>query len=750
MDVAWRRPLGSGYSGVAVAKDLAVTLFSDGSHDVVAAFDASDGQERWRYKLDDTYRGHDGSQDGPLSTPAIADGRIFALAPRGKLVALDASNGKPLWSSDLVGEHGAVKPHYGFTTSPLVAGGVLIVQAGAKEAMVIGLDPHSGKRMWAAGDDTVNYQSPILRREENADQVLAAGDEKLLCLEPHSGKVLWEYAHEGKGERGAPCMIPLVLDPTRVFLKHLDDGSRTIAISRRDGGAAIQSLWDTSSIGKTYAPAIASNGFLYGYSNRSLSCVDANTGKVAWRSREPGDGFIGLWGQRLVVVTKEGGVHLAKANPNSYEELTSLKVFPDLCWSPPTIADGSVFVRSLGELARITIRPGLAPARATRDSSEELAGTAFGKLLDQVRGAKDKPALIDPFLRSVPQFPIIESDGRVIFVYRGPAKDVELGGDVTGFGAMHRMIRVDDTDLFYCVERLERDARATYGFLCDYKAVSDPLNPRKLVNKWYDDELELAFDKPGHELSWFAMPDWKPAPHIAPVEESRRGRSERQTFRSNALDADVEIEVYLPNGYEKAEALPVVYVHDGPLARGQLMLPNTLDNLAGRRVAPVIAVFIDHQPPFFGDPEKYARMAAKELPAFIESKYRAIAQPEARAHIAFGVAGYAAMVTVLADPDAARKLGVQSPFMTGASELRRYLSDPSRPPLTIYFGWCKYDLRNSLEGWSLVRAGREIDGFFREHGYHPLGGESPDGSDPEGWRNRTDDMLEALFPLKGN
>jgi len=170
LDVTWKRPLGSGYSGVSVAGGRAVTAFSDGKFDVVVALDCRDGRDLWRYPLDDTYKGHDGSQDGPIPTPLIADGRVFALAPRGKLVALDAATGKELWKTDLVAEHGAVKPHWGFGTSPLIGGGVLVVQIGAKDAMVCGFDPQTGKRLWAAGDDSVNYQSPIplFRRRPHA------------------------------------------------------------------------------------------------------------------------------------------------------------------------------------------------------------------------------------------------------------------------------------------------------------------------------------------------------------------------------------------------------------------------------------------------------------------------------------------------------------------------------------------------------------------------------------------------------
>ncbi len=751
LEVSWKRPLGSGYSGVAVADGRAMTLFSDGKDDVIAAFNTSDGREYWRYRLDETYKGHDGSQDGPLSTPAIWDGRVFALSARGKLVALDAVNGQEIWKSDLVAEHGGVKPHYGFTSSPLVVGGVLIVQTGAKEAMVLGLDPRSGKRLWAGGADTANYQSPVVRREGGKDQVLASGDKKLFCLDPQSGSVLREFAHEGEGERGAPCMIPLIADATRVFLKHKDDRSRMIEITARDGAAAVNSLWESPSISKSYSPAVVSEGYIYGFNGRSLSCVDAKTGTAAWRSREPGDGFVSVADGRLVVVTKEGSVHLAKAGPQGYQQLAELPVFKDLCWSPPTVAEGSVFVRSLGEIARINIATGASPpAQAARDTTADLTGTAFGKLVEQLRAAENKSAAIDQFLKSVSQFPIVEPDGRVIFVYRGAAKDVELGGDVTGFGAMKPMTRVPGTDLFYVVERMEPDARAAYGFLCDFKGIPDPLNSRKSVNKWFDEDLELAFGKPGHELSWFVMPAWKAPSHIAPTEEPRRGRIEQQTLRSAALGADVALEVYTPVGYEKGETrYPVVYIHDGPMARDKLLLVSTLDNLSGRRTSPLIAVFINHSPPLFDNPDKYAEMAAKELPAFIDSKYRTISKADARAHIGFGVAGHATLVTVFAYPELASKVGVQSPFMTG-SEVRGIVGDASRTPLTIYWGWGKYDLRNPHEGWSTAQAGRDIDRLFREHGYHPVGGESPDGSDPEGWRNRTDDLLETMFPLKSN
>ena len=63
LKVSWTRDLGSGYSHVWIADDRAVTMFTAGEVDVVAAFEASTGKEQGRYELGEKYA-------GPSSEPA--------------------------------------------------------------------------------------------------------------------------------------------------------------------------------------------------------------------------------------------------------------------------------------------------------------------------------------------------------------------------------------------------------------------------------------------------------------------------------------------------------------------------------------------------------------------------------------------------------------------------------------------------------------------------------------------------------
>ena len=63
--VTWKRPLGSGYSGIVVAEGRGVTMYTDGTDDLLCAFDPDTGKELWRYTMAEMYAGHTGSDDGP-------------------------------------------------------------------------------------------------------------------------------------------------------------------------------------------------------------------------------------------------------------------------------------------------------------------------------------------------------------------------------------------------------------------------------------------------------------------------------------------------------------------------------------------------------------------------------------------------------------------------------------------------------------------------------------------------------------
>jgi enterochelin esterase-like enzyme/outer membrane protein assembly factor BamB len=749
--VGWKADLGSGYSGVAVAGGRVITMFATPESDVAAAFDAAMGKELWRYRIADAYKGHDGSHDGPISTPVQDAGRVFGLGPRGDLFALDAATGKALWSVNIVEKHGAKAPYYGFTTSPIVVDNVLVVEIGAGEGKAIaGFDPSDGRLIWSAGDDEISYHSPIAAVIAGRRMVLAAGKKTLLGIDPSTGKVLWSHAHQGDPQAmGGETIIPVPAGEGRFLLLNKIDASAMIEVKPAAGGTyTVSELWTNNSIRGTYVIPVYHDGHIYGMSGRIFTCVDAATGEVRWKSREPGDGFPTLVGDQLVIITKPGTLHVAAASPTGYQEVARLDLFGEQSWSSVAFAGGHLYARSMASLARIDPGEGAGPA----GGKTWIARTEFGRFLEDVAGAQDKKSAVDAFLARHKSFPIVEETGAVHFIYRGEAKDVGIVGDMVGFRREDPMTRVPGTDLFHYSTRLEPDAAVSYGFLIDYgKPARDPLNER--TSKGLFGEVSML-EMPARRSTEAPAAPQGPQGEMQSLEfESKVLAPKPDEDGKAAPAAKREVKVYLPPGYGKEpdRRYPVLYVQGAKDAIEQGGMKEALDRLVGSSAEPVIAVFLmpaENEPRGPGDPEQYAKMVATELVPLIDGRFRTLAFPEGRAAVGMGEGGTFALQIAFRNPDLFGKVGAHSPMVMNASELEPILKPADEAPLVIYLGWGTYHLRSPHEAWDMARGNRDLWTLLRQRGHRPTGGEIPEGFGWGFWKAHVDEMVATLFPRR--
>lgn len=201
--IVWKKKLGSGYSSISIYKNFAITMYSDGKFDYVIALDAFSGEQIWQYKIDQTYFGHDGSHDGPISTPTIHQEKVFVLAPKGQLVVLEISTGKLLWQKHLAADKNAKVPFYGFGTSPVACDNKVFVQAGENNQTISAFDISNGETLWSAGTDSVNYQVPFIKGKT----VISVGDQYISGFDIESGNVQWEFHHQGRGIYNMPVVV---------------------------------------------------------------------------------------------------------------------------------------------------------------------------------------------------------------------------------------------------------------------------------------------------------------------------------------------------------------------------------------------------------------------------------------------------------------------------------------------------------------------------------------------------------------
>lgn len=349
----WRRPLGQGYSEVAVRGDRAYTLASDGTSDFLVCLDAATGKDVWRARLDATYRGHHGSDDGPISTPLVEGGRVFALSPFGKLAAFEAADGRELWRRDLVAELQAAAPSYGFATSPLLVDGALLVLAGGEaQHNLVALDPATGRTLWSAQPTRkTGYSSPVAVTLAGTPQVVAATGEAYFGFDPRDGRVLWR--HPALGE---PRQPPVALPGDRLFVTAWNE-SAVLQVSTEGGAWKAAEVWRAPVLKANYSPAIYHDGHLYGMNGTYLNCLDAATGALRWREKVYNGTLMLVGGDLVLLGERSGDVHVAAASPTGFRRRLQAQVFNrgSRAVTGPVFANGRFYLRNLEEAVALEV-----------------------------------------------------------------------------------------------------------------------------------------------------------------------------------------------------------------------------------------------------------------------------------------------------------------------------------------------------------------------------------------------------------
>ena len=116
-----------------------------------------------------------------------------------------------------------------------------------------------------------------------------------------------------------------------------------------------------------FAAAVPYEGYLYGYSGNFLTCVDAATGEMVWKSRPPGVGNLVLIDGHLVILIRSGEIVVAEATPEEYREVSRVQALDRGYYTRPSFAGGKVYVRNLADISAIGV---------TEASAAESAGAS--------------------------------------------------------------------------------------------------------------------------------------------------------------------------------------------------------------------------------------------------------------------------------------------------------------------------------------------------------------------------------------
>jgi outer membrane protein assembly factor BamB len=357
--VEWSHPCGNGYSGIAVAGNIVVTLEQRPEGESVVCYDRVSGRQRWAQASKDVfYKDKSWMGDGPRSTPTIHNDHIYTIGATGEL-ACHTIDGKLEWGTNILKDAKAKNIKWGLTGSPLIVDDLVIAHAGIDEdapadSALIAYEKTKGTIRWRTGNRPAGYSSPELVNLAGVPQILLFDGAGLVSYEPKTGKELWNFPWVT--DFAMNSIQPVLLGKDRVFISsEQKNGCTLIRVKPPENGKDswnTEIVWHNKNLAARYANPVTNGKSIFGLSGLqgTLTCLDADTGKVKWKGDREGPGQLLLAENALIVINGDfGDVALFDAeSPSTCNELARRPVFDkrDKTWNTPALAGDQLFVRN--------------------------------------------------------------------------------------------------------------------------------------------------------------------------------------------------------------------------------------------------------------------------------------------------------------------------------------------------------------------------------------------------------------------
>ena len=259
-------------------------VFVGGENGNLYAFDLEGQRLQWIYP----------SGAAISSTPAVADGLVYFLNLDGTFHAVNVGDGNLAWSFQTLGEERFAARHYMgirqsdepirdpwdfYLSSPLVADGRVYV--GSSDSHLYALDAESGNLLWAYRTAGLVHASPAL----GADTLIIGDWHGVVhALDAETGEPRWQFTTEQDlqlnqwlGIQSSP-----VVDGDRVYVGSRD--SYLYALSLVDG----QTLWRYAMPHRSWVvatPSVDDQRIYLGSSQPGfILAIDKDAGEEVWRT----------------------------------------------------------------------------------------------------------------------------------------------------------------------------------------------------------------------------------------------------------------------------------------------------------------------------------------------------------------------------------------------------------------------------------------------------------------------------------
>lgn len=391
--IAWRAPLGHGYSSPAVeGGKVYVTDYEITSGEIennpggksklegkerIHCFNAESGEPVWSREWDRPY--FLSYAGGPRAMPTIADGKVYFLGAEGDLRCLDAATGETVWEKNFLEEYGAETPMWGHSAHPLVKGDTLYCVVGGEGSVAVAFDKDTGEEKWKALSAVEpGYCPPTMIEHAGVEQLLIWHSQDFVSLNPEDGSIYWSVPLK-------PQYAMAIMSPRKVgnLLFASSIGRVAALVKLDDEKPAAEIIWKATpkeSVFCANSSPFIHDGIVYGsdVDTSSLIAARLSDGERLWTTTVPTLGEEnpergGRHGTAFITRHEESGMYflfsetgdliVADLSESGYSEKSRAHILEPtneafgrpVVWAAPAYAMKSAFVRNDKEIVRVDL-----------------------------------------------------------------------------------------------------------------------------------------------------------------------------------------------------------------------------------------------------------------------------------------------------------------------------------------------------------------------------------------------------------
>jgi outer membrane protein assembly factor BamB len=373
-NLAWRIPIGARSAPVAFGDRIYVLTITEGdvasTQERLVAIDAETGKTVWERKFS-IYLSDVPQHRAAWASPAVdpETGNIYVFTVGAQLFAI-APDGKILWDRSLPEDYGAVTTHGGRTTSPIIHGDKVILNAlllawgdlNRPGNRYMAFDKRTGDTIWISSPQArhydTNYSTPIVANIDGVTAMIVGGtDGSFHALKVNTGEPIWRIDVSKRAILNSPLY--------RDGVAYITHGEENIGTTQMGMVAAIDATgkgdltqaaykWKTYGFMPTYASPVMDDQRLYTVDNGAIvGAFDLKTGAQLWThslgTLQKGSPV--LADNKLYVGTENGKFFILRPSATGVEVLDEDALgtpeAPEPIIASPIVADGRVYVTSM-------------------------------------------------------------------------------------------------------------------------------------------------------------------------------------------------------------------------------------------------------------------------------------------------------------------------------------------------------------------------------------------------------------------